>query len=771
MNRNVKYFFTLSFILFFFNSQSQIAVGKWRDHFCYKKATCLTNAGDKIYVAGENAVFSYDKTDGTIERLNKVAGFSDAEIQTLAYNKTNDALMIVYKNSNIDILKNNVIYNLSEIKRKLISTDKTVYHITFIGNTAYLSCGFGIVLIDTDKLEFEDTYFIGQNASYIKVNDIAYDGMYLYAATDEGLYYADFSNSNLADYRNWNLVPDIPNNNFKHNLVYSFNNYLFANQIDTLTENDTLYIKRNNSWQLFEGEIENLRSISSNENKIIFTTKSYSKIYNTSLSLERTFNLYKFSGFNGEPNMNFSTLDDNNNILVADNRIGLVFEKNGTAIYAYPNGPYNNYTAKAFTFNKTLITTDGNNHAKGWYQPTYNIFQNEEWKSYHISSDTARNFFSIAVNPKDKNNLFFGSWGYGIYEFSNNDWSGSYNQLNSTLQAIPGYSYGFIRINGMVFDKNNNLWITNEGVGEPISVKTEDDQWESFSFNGTITNDYATDIYVTDNNLKWAELGESQGIIVFDDNDTPLNKQDDRFKIIKPTTSDGKNISNDVTAFSEDKNGNIWMGTGDGVVIYYNPDNAFDDDFYADRIQLTSYGKDTTEQYLISTDVITDIETDGANRKWIATQSSGAFLVSENGKDEILHFDKYNSPLISNTINDIAINPESGEIFFLTDKGIMSYRGEATEGDVTFGDVYVFPNPVRPGYEGKITVTGLAADVNVKFTDISGNVVYETDALGGQAIWDGKTFDGRKVSTGVYLVFCSNEDGSQTFITKLLFIN
>ncbi len=771
MNRNIKYFLILIFSVLFLNSQSQIAVGKWRDHFSYKKATCLADAGNKVYIAGENAVFSYDKEEGTIEKLTKIEGFSDAEIQTLAYNKANNALIIAYKNSNIDILKNNVIYNLSEIKRKLISTDKTVYHITFIGNTAYLSCGFGIVLLDTDKLEFSDTYFIGDNASYVKINDITYDGTNLYAATDKGLYFADFSNSNLADYRNWNLVPDIPNNNFKYNFVQSFDNYLFANQIDTIQGKDTLYIKKNNIWQLFEEEIDELRSINVTGNKIILSSKNYAKIFSSSLSVLRTYDLYDFNGFTAEPYINFAILDDNDHILFADNRIGFVYETNGSAVYAYPNGTYNNFTAKAFAYKNTLITTDGNNKSTGWYQPTYNVFLNEKWKSYHISSDTARNFFCLAVNPKDNNNLFFGSWGYGVYEFLNNEWTNSYNQLNSTLQAISGYSYGFIRISGMVFDKNNNLWMTNQGVGEPISVKTEDDQWQSFNFNGTITNDYANTIYVTDNNFKWVELGDSKGLLVFDDNNTPLNKEDDRSKIIIPTTSEGEQISTNVTAFSSDKDGNIWLGTGDGVVIYYNYENAFENDFYADRIQLTSYGKDTTEQYLLNTDIITDIETDGGNRKWLGTQSSGVFLVSENGKEEILHFDKYNSPLISNTINDITINPQSGEVFFLTDKGIMSYRGEATEGGDTFGDVYVFPNPVRPGYDGKITVTGLASDVNVKITDISGDVVFETTALGGQAVWNGKTFDGRKVNTGVYLIFCTNDDGSETFVTKLLFIN
>jgi len=767
----LKNILILLFIFINLISYSQIPVGKWRDHFSYKKTTCLADAGEKIYIASENAVFSYDINEGTVAKLNKTNGYSDSEIQTLAYNQANNVLIIVYKNSNIDILKNNTIYNLSEIKRKLISTNKTVYNITFIGNTAYLACGFGIVLLDTDNLEFEDTYFIGDNASYVKVNDIAYDGTNIYAATDNGLFFADFNNPNLFDYRNWNLVPDIPENDSIFNNTEYFNGYLFANKHNSATENDTLYYRKNNNWLIFNSKIKTIRSLTSGKNYLTITVKDSVSIYNKSLNLSETINLLKFPEKIYYPVLNYAITNDEGNIYMADNLHGFAYRINGETDHVFPDGPYNNYTAKVFVSENTVITTDGNDKAKGWYQPTYNIFQNEKWENYHIPSDTARNFFSIAVNPKNNSNLFFGSWGYGIYEFSNNEWTNSYNQSNSTLQAISPYGYGFIRINGLVFDKNNNLWVTNESVGEPISVKTEDNQWQSFNCNGTITNDPVKDIYVTDNNFKWIELGSGKGILVIDDNNTPLNKKDDQYKIIIPTTSEGENISSDVTAFSQDKEGNLWMGTGNGIVIYYNADNAFEDDFVADRIQLTSYGKDTTEQYLLSTDIINDIETDGADRKWIATQSSGAFLVSENGKKEILHFNKYNSPLISNTINDIAINHESGEVFFLTDKGIMSYRGEATEGGDTFGNVYVFPNPVRPGYNGKITVTGLAANVNVKFTDISGNLVFETSALGGQAIWDGKTFDGRKVHTGVYLIFCSNKDGSETFVTKLLFIN
>jgi hypothetical protein len=174
---------------------------------------------------------------------------------------------------------------------------------------------------------------------------------------------------------------------------------------------------------------------------------------------------------------------------------------------------------------------------------------------------------------------------------------------------------------------------------------------------------------------------------------------------------------------------------------------------------------------LLSTEKINDIAVDGGNRKWIATEKSGVFLVSDDGKKEIRHFTEENSPLFSNNVLTLAVNDLTGEVFFGTDKGIVSYRGEATEATDDFGKVYVFPNPVREDFEGDITVTGLARDANVKFTDISGNLVYETTALGGQAVWDGRNFRGERVHTGVYLVFCTNRDGSRTRVTKLLFIH
>ncbi|MGM0407320.1 MAG: T9SS type A sorting domain-containing protein, partial [Bacteroidota bacterium] len=298
-------------------------------------------------------------------------------------------------------------------------------------------------------------------------------------------------------------------------------------------------------------------------------------------------------------------------------------------------------------------------------------------------------------------------------------------------------------------------------------VKMSDENWYSFNFDSEISNILVSDIIVTENNHKWVIL-PGNGLFVFDDNNTPDNENDDLYKKLSVVDENGKIISNNVYSIAEDVNGVIWVGTDQGIVVYYNPSDVFETSaFYAQRITLTV---DDVTQHLLNTELISSIAVDGANKKWLGTQNSGVYLVSKDGTEEINHFTEKNSPLLSNKINDVGIDHETGEVFFATDKGLISYRGSATMGSDEFRDVYVYPNPVRENYDGDVTIRGLVSDVNVKITDISGNIVYETTAEGGQATWNGKNFSGKRVSTGVYLVFCSNEDGTKTHITKLLFI-
>src|SRR6056297_122079 len=372
----------------------------------------------------------------------------------------------------------------------------------------------------------------------------------------------------------------------------------------------------------------------------------------------------------------------------------------------------------------------------------------------------------VKIDPYNIEHYYVGSWGRGVFEYMNDQIKEVHNESNSSLQSmIPGNDY--IRIAGMDWDEENNLWVTNTGVTNPVSVKLTNGEWHSFNFDSQISNILVKDILVTQNNHKWVTL-PGNGLFVFDDNQTPDNENDDLYKKFSILDENGKIITNNIFSIAEDLDGNIWVGTDQGIVVYYNPTDVFESSlFYAQGIVITI---DDYTQYLLNTETITSIAVDGANKKWLGTQNAGVYLVSKDGTEEINHFTEENSPLISNSINDVTINHETGEVFMATTKGLISYRGSATMGSDEFRDVYVYPNPVRENYAGDITIRGLVSNVNVKITDISGNIVYETNAEGGQATWNGKNFSGKRVSTGVYLVFCSNDDGSKTHITKLLFI-
>jgi hypothetical protein len=174
---------------------------------------------------------------------------------------------------------------------------------------------------------------------------------------------------------------------------------------------------------------------------------------------------------------------------------------------------------------------------------------------------------------------------------------------------------------------------------------------------------------------------------------------------------------------------------------------------------------------MLKSESITSIVVDGANRKWVGTAGSGAYLLSPDGTKKIRNYNETNSPLLSNTIASMSIDNLSGEVWFGTAKGVISIRGDANEGTEDYSGVYAFPNPVREDYSGNVTLTGLMKDTHIRITDISGNLVYRTISEGGMATWDLTTYNGRRVSTGVYLVFCSNEDGTGTHIIKLLVIS
>ncbi|MEM1124317.1 MAG: hypothetical protein AAGJ18_28015, partial [Bacteroidota bacterium] len=379
-----------------------------------------------------------------------------------------------------------------------------------------------------------------------------------------------------------------------------------------------------------------------------------------------------------------------------------------------------------------------------------------------LDKDIDRDFYRLAVHPED-GRLFIGTFWGGLIETDGENYT-AYTEENSSLQGAIG-DEARERVAGLAFDDENNLWMSNHAAPQPISVLKSDGSWRSFNVNSKNLLQLAID----QNGYKWFVAG-NEGVLVFDDNGTIDNVNDDRSRLFTPANSALMNPR--VNCIEIDLDGDVWVGTAEGPVIFDCGSGVFEDNCTG-RLQFVE--QDGFGANLLATENVQTIAVDGANRKWIGT-TNGLFIQSPTGAEQVAFFNTDNSPVFDNTIIDIAIDQETGEAFIGTNNGLISVRGDATAGPrVNTANVFAFPNPVRPDYSGPIAIKGLARDANVKITDVTGKLIFETTALGGQAIWDGKDFSGRKASTGVYLVFSTSRtigfSNPNTAVAKILFIN
>lgn len=769
-------FFPSSFLFFSFacfNLFGQLPNGVWRDHLPYSGVEILAEVGDKIFCSSSGGLFSLNKNDYSLQKYSKVNGLSDVSIKVMGYSEATSTLLLGYRNSNIDLIRNDSIINIPDIKMKIIIGDKSIYNVMFINQMAYLSCGFGIVVIDLIKNEIKDTYQFGENGGQIKVNGTAFDGKYLYSATDIGIFRADINSPNLVDYNFWSKLGFLPaGENIKFRSIVYFNGKLLANLNDNAQDPafglDRIITISENSWAYWERYgWSYIKQLYLHNNYLHICSSWSSTIFNTSLE-------EVYSTATGWPS--FSLYDKDKILWVADLYVGeggLIKSENGTnSPPIAPNGPTETDIQKIkISENQVWITG-----ASG-----ISLFKNEKWENFNYRDIPELKgiyyYNDIAIDKDNPDHVLVGTGsdnsGFGLIDLNADKNIKIYNEENSILKTINNIKND-IRITGLTYDREGNIWLSTTLSDDPVYVIRPDGTWEniSFTYNAFGTGIRIGDIYYTSYGDLWLII-ERAGILSFKENsDGSISEE---FFTVRNQDGD---VSGKIFSVTEDLEGDVWIGTDQGPVVYYKPVIDYDN-----RTSITGYqvliprtdeeirnGKVTADP-LLQYERINCIEIDGANRKWLGTEKSGAFLMSEDGKKEIYHFDKSNSPMFTDNVVSISINKKTGEIFFGTNNGILSYKGQATEGDEEYTDVYVYPNPIREDYEGDITITGLIKDSNVKITDVSGNLVYETTSLGGQAIWDGKNFKGEKVYTGVYLVFCSNEDGTKTHVTKLLFIH
>jgi sugar lactone lactonase YvrE len=741
----------------------QTPVGSWSDHLTYNTTDCVAVSSDQVFASTGSSIIIYNKTFAELKKMSRIDGLTETGINTISWSEENKTLVIAYTSTNIDLLQNNMIYNISDISRKNIPGEKKINRIRSTGKYAYLACSFGIVVVDLIKREIYDTWKPGNGSDDGEVWDIAFGNGKIYAATDNGVYSADLSNQGLSYFGNWNLVSLLPNPVAKYTLLTFSGNVLYANFSDPLSGGDQVYaVSDISSLFLFTIGVFN-RSFDSSVTGFTISSGSSVKYFNPAGTLVKTISSYRWA----VPNI-AGAIADNSDIWIADLNSGLVRGENMSEFTALTlPGPVSNNAFNITSLNGKTVVCGGAADAS-WNnlgRPLQvSIFENNNWTS--LQSGTITDPMRALIDPLNSDHIFVSTWGGGLLEYKNNNLVKQYTVSNSPLQTtMPGPSN--VRVCGLAMDKSENLWLTQSGVSGSIKVFKSDGNWivNPVSIDAPLTGD----IIITTKGQKWIVLPRGYGLFILDDNKTPDIFTDDKFKKMVVMDTENQVISF-VYSIAEDLDGNIWVGTDQGPVIYFNPENVFNSDLKASRIKVPRNDGTNLADYMLKTETITSIAVDGANRKWLGTASSGAYLLSADGTTQIKNFNEQNSPLLSNSIISLAVDNKTGEIWFGTSKGIQSYRGNATMGEEKFKKVYTFPNPVRADFKGNVTITGLIRDSQIRITDISGDLVYETVSDGGQATWDLTTYNGHRVATGVYLVFCASKDGSQSCVTKMLVI-
>ncbi len=745
-----------------------IAVGQWRTHTAMQDVIAISDAGDRIYTATHTSLFSVMKEDHSIQRFTKATGLSDVAVAAIDFNAKAQVLVIAYQNSNIDLLyPDGHIVNVSDIKRKNIPGNKSINQIFNSGSYCYLACGFGIVVLDLQKLEIKDTYIIGKNGQSTNVKHVAINGSQIMANTADGIAVANYSNQNLANYAFWTYWDSTTNKLplLHADQIAAFNGACYAafkNQVGELRipgyKYDTTYVSTS-GWSV--------KSISSNSEHLIINEKKGADssrlvfINKTGKVVKRVFNRQFLN------NLVAVSEDLTTKELWCANAIGgLVYSKNSVCEFIVPNAPLNNNAYDLEEKNGTIWVAAGsvdNNYSVYLYNPDgFYSFGYENWYTYdRYSYPALANVLDmICVAIDNDNHVYLGSFGKGLVELKDGQVTQHTDDVG--LQPMPGDVNSY-RVTDTKLDASGNLWMSNYGAAQPLVLKKADGTVVRFNNPYGITQ---LGKMIIDNigQLWIIAAGSTGGVIVYNPGTDLTSTADDHYRLLQKGGGVGNLPDTRVTSLALDKDGSVWVGTAAGVGIFYDPASIIEQG----EAQQIIVSKDSINAYLLSSEVLNDIQIDGAGRKWFAT-SHGVYLIAADGLSEICHFDEENSPLLSNNVFSIAIQSKSGEVFFGTQRGICSFKSTATAGGEKNESVLVYPNPVPHNYNGMIAINGLVENAFVKITDINGTLIYSTKALGGQAVWDGKNLSGEKTASGVYLVFATNSSGSETIVSKLLY--
>lgn len=749
---------------------------KWNSYFSYTEVVALAKGRDVVFGATPSALLRYSVNQQSIEVYNSISGLKTNGITAMHFSEIHQKLLIGNEDGSLLVfdLKNDRIRTLSDIKNKpaLQVFERRINAFLEVKGQVYIATNYGISAFNLNDNSFGDSYYIGENGKNSPVRALVATTEDLLAITAEGVKQIALQNPNKVDFRQWKVVE--MGGNWEHGYAQGDQVFLSAkedtklyqltqpNQVQAIAEVGQPIV------QFRANEQGQLMIITSNQaltlqggNQLIETIQHGNLVDAVEVNGVYYFGsssagLYQQSKTAAKESLSPEGPESNRVFSLLATHEGTWFISGG-----YDKNTYNPYVPTLATKGLSYF-----NKKKGWDFLTFGALKEARALTY------------ATLNPKNDKELYVGSYHSGLLQIK---WKNSmqdsevtlFNHENTGTTGLenmeidpsdptfpPGYAT--VRVNGVVFDKQGKIWVTNNFVFNALKVMDANQKWQSYASTYGMF-DYKRGNYgrlvVDKNDTKWIPSLED-GLVAF--NETKNNR------IARFNTDLGNLPSDNVSALALDKNNQLWIGTNKGLRVIPNV-NQF---LQTTSIQPTNIviEENGIAEELFYQQYITKIEVDGANQKWVAIADAGVFLVGASHKHIVYHFTKDNSPLPSNTINDIAIDPISGEVFFATDLGVVSFMADTSEGQDTNSAFYAYPNPVRPEYLGEVRIVGLMDRSVVKITDIEGNLVFEATSNGGTVVWDTHAFNGKRVASGVYLIMVSSADQGSTKVKKLMII-
>lgn len=763
---NTKKYILLSILCILIHNMFGQAIGSWKAYPALQIATKNIPVDNKIYSLCEGNLFSYDIQTTEVYVYDRINSLHDNDIHSMEYCNSEKKLMLIYTNGNIDLIyPNNEVVNLKQLKDKNYPT-LSINNLSITDHIAYISTNFGIISVDLQKEIFINTYDLGKN-----VQSCITDDSFIYASTSEGFYKGDLK-KNLLDKSNWEYI-----SNFTFDKIIFFQNELFC-----IRKNEGLFQLNKQTLQYTKLASGNFNYLTAHDNIMLTGNESNTYIYTSPSEFQAVSQTNRF------------------NYLIYQNGIYWASQKlQGLQPYTLeegywkasqspiqPNSPVRDYFCWMSYHDNRLLVAGGNlNYSLINYEGTVMCYENDTWHNFNEENITTQtklkyiNVTSVAQDPNDPTHHFVSTARHGLYEFKDFNFIKKYDYTNSSLNTIlPNSSnpLNYVSCSGLTYDSHGNLWMLNNEVDTIFKIFKPDQTWVRLYYPEIAGSTACDAIYIDHNENIWmiSRRLSQAGLFFLDYNGTLDEQSDDRYILRKEVTNqDGvKYDPENFYCITKDHDGHLWVGTNIGPFVITDPENFMNDDFTYTQIKIPRNDGTNYADYLLNGVSITTIAVDAANRKWLGTSDNGIYLISADGQEMLQHFTTENSPLLSDNIQSMAVDPQTGEVMIGTTNGLVSYMSDATpsQNELNKDQVYAFPNPVKPDYNGVISITGLTDNAEVKITSVTGQLVYSGHSNGGLFTWDGRNGSGKRVSSGIYQVIASTQDGKKAVVTRITFI-